>query len=163
MENQLPSGGPPGNRHHDTDWGKWHPDQGWWSGYGLRRWSGYLRPMGSLPQEGPVERVTCKHCLRLLSGAYGGGLIEGKRNVTPNKTQLVALLQRVDAVEANWALETLAGAGEELTPEQCEHISDCLCKINDHAEISDDLLAETELMEATLIERVRELRNETLS
>jgi hypothetical protein len=108
------------------------PDQGWWSGYGLRRWSGYLGPMGS-PQEGPVERVTCKHCLRLLSGAYGGGLIEGKRNVTPNKTQLVALLQRVDAVEANWALETLAGAGEELTPEQCEHISDCLCKINDHA------------------------------
>ena len=63
----------------------------------------------------------------------------------------------------DFPLIRLAGAGEELTLEQCEHISDCLCKINDHAEISDDLLAETELMEATLIERVRELRNETLS
>jgi len=83
--------------------------------------------------------------------------------VTPNKTQLVALFQRVEAVEASWALETLAGAGEELTLDQCENISDCLCKINDHAELSDELLAETELMEATLIGRVRELRNSTLS
>ncbi|MBW3762760.1 hypothetical protein GL272_20065 [Aeromonas veronii] len=80
--------------------------------------------------------------------------------MTLNKTQLVALFKRV---EANWALETLAGAGEELTLEQCENISDCLCKINDHAEISDELLAETELMEATLIEQVRELRSATLS
>lgn len=68
--------------------------------------------------------------------------------MTLNKTQLVALFKRVEAVEANWALETLAGAGEELTLEQCENISDCLCKINDHAEISDELLAETELMAA---------------
>ena len=104
------------NRYHDTDWGKWH----------LIKAGGVVTACGQVvrlfeadgsPQEGPVERVTCKHCLRLLSRAYGGGLIEGKRNVTPNKTQLVALLQRVDAVEANWALETLAGAGEELTLE----------------------------------------------
>lgn len=82
--------------------------------------------------------------------------------MTPDKTQLVGLLQRIDVVEANWALEALAVAGEELTLEQCEYVSHCFCKINDHAAIPETLLEETELMEAALIEQVSVLRSEAL-
>ena len=65
---------------------------------------------------------------------------------------LVALFKSVDATEAAWALETLAeDTAKSVATDDLHSISDCLCKINDHANGDENWLKETEAAEAVLV------------
>lgn len=81
-----------------------------------------------------------------------------------DRNQFKELFRKLNAVEAEWALDIL-GSHEELTLtlDELQDVGDCLCKINDHAEISETLLIETELAEAALIEQIKLLREPIIS
>jgi len=58
-------------RNYDPDWGRWHLIRAGESfticGHAVR-----LFEVDGSPQEGPLNRITCKRCLKAMSkGAYG--------------------------------------------------------------------------------------------